>query len=232
MQIPLLKLEDSKLKACSYAMLALLVMALVWFLPFTHPVCEWLDRETFILLNKSLVGRKTWQQFWGVLNHPNENWLNLVVMVGINFYGVYKLPKNNKLKGIGLVLYFWAVFQLGLFLSHAFFGHSFLDINRESPSYLITPFVYLNEALNNPNIKIMSASSFPAGHAFVLIYWMLFTRTYVSGFLKFLTYFVAILLLFPRMISGAHWMSDIVFTTFLAYFWYAIADLFKPRKLK
>lgn len=230
MQIPLLDLKNPRISPCIYALMALLTISALWFLPITYNLCKWLDYQSFTFLNKSLVGRQTWQQFWGLLNHPNENWINLVVMVSINFTGIYLLSPNKRKCGLGYVLYYWAIFQIGMLVSHAIFGHSFLDINRESPTYVIQPFVLLNEALNNPDIKIMSASSFPAGHAFVLIYWLFFTKNYVTGILKFVTYFVAILLLFPRMISGAHWLTDIVFTIFFAYFWYTIAALFQPKK--
>ncbi len=202
----------------------LLVVAslLVYFMPALHQFWQQLDYTTYELLNRSLELSKAWQFFWGYLNHPNENWLNIVAMGTINIMAILALDKNRRPRAIAQVMYFWLFFQIVLlFTQKALIGG--LHIQRSSPSVIHYPWVILSETLNISNIKVYSHCSFPAGHALVLIYWAKFTWLYCNAKYSRLVSFVLILLLLPRLFSGAHWLSDIVFTYFYGLLWFNIA---------
>ena len=201
--------------------LLLIFLLTFWFLPLTHPFCRFVDEQAFIWLNQSLTWSKTWQYLWGYLNHPAENWLNLIVMLSINFLGVAALTPKDRSRALAMVLYFWFFFQLGLFCTHALFS-DLLAIERESASLVIKPFVKLSNAIG-VQVKDYSDNSFPAGHTFVLIFWANFTSLYAPKFYRYAAYFVAGLLCFPRLFTGAHWLSDIIFTVGYALVWFAWA---------
>ena len=203
------------------SMLLVVGCLLLWFLPLTSDLCRLIDRETFKFLNHTLTYSHAWQLWWGYLNHPYETWLNLIFMVTLNLVALYSLPAYKRPKAFAMLLYFWFFFQFVLLFTHKFFA-DFLDIHRDSPSLIITPFVVLSESLGM-HLKVASCHCFPAGHALVLVFWAKFTKLYAPRWINILAMITVIVLSLPRLFSGAHWLSDIIFTIFYALLWFNIA---------
>lgn len=196
----------------------------LWFVPTTHRICAYIDYQVYAALNQSLLHSHAWQLFWGYLNHPNETWLNIIFMAGINILGVSTLPKAQRKRAIIIVMYCWLSFQIVLYLTHKIFC-DWIEIQRNSPSIMIEPWVILSETLQIPNIKVYSHSSFPAGHILVLIYWSKFIDMYSKVNVRLIAYATVLILTMPRMISGAHWLSDVVFTIIYAMLWFQLFTL-------
>jgi membrane-associated phospholipid phosphatase len=194
----------------------------IWFLPLTHNLCVQIDTKAFHALNGSLQFSHLWQLLWGYLNHPNENWLNVVLMAGINIIGVFSLPPSRRPAALAGILYFWLFFQLALTTTHVIFS-DWLSVGRESPSLVLTPSVVLSDALNMPHLKVYSENSFPAGHTLVLFFWASFSVLYCKPWVRKIIYAMVIMFTLPRLFSGAHWLSDVVFTIFYALFWFELA---------
>ncbi len=193
-----------------------------WALPSSQTLCSMVDERTFFFLNSSLLYSREWQLLWGYLNHPNENWLNVCVMFGINIIGIFSLPKPQRRAGIVGVLYFWLFFQLVLLMTHCIFA-KWLVVQRASPSTIFTPLVILSDTLSMPDLKTVSYNCFPAGHAIVAVYWAKFTFLYSKPKVYPIVLATVAFLLLPRLFTGAHWLSDIVFSIFYALLWFAIA---------
>lgn len=203
---------------------SLLVVAclLLWFIPFTHNFCVSLDEKAFALLNGSLEYSHLWRLLWGYLNHPAESWLNVIFLLAINILGIFSLNPEKRQTALAGVVYFWLFFQVVLFVSHFIF-RDVLAMQRLSPSLVLTPKVILSEVLNIPTLKVASDNCFPAGHALVAIYWAKFSSAYAKVWVQKIIIIATILLILPRLFSGAHWLSDIVFTIFYALICYEIA---------
>lgn len=199
------------------------ILLFIWYLPATHDLCVFLDKQAFILLNGSLQYSRTWRLIWGYLNHPNEAWLNVIFMSCLNILGIFSLPKPRQFQATASVIYFWLFFQFVLFVTHQLFS-GWLMLQRLSPSLVLTPSVNLAEVLNLPMLKISSHNCFPAGHALVLIYWGRFSLLYSKGWLQKIIVATVIILLLPRLLSGAHWLSDIIFTSSYSLLWFNIAS--------
>lgn len=197
---------------------------LLWLHPYTNGYCVWLDHKTFEVLNSSLLYSHKWQLFWGYLNHPNENWLNIIVMAGINILGIYSLSSKERTEAFAKVAFFWIFFQLILLFTHKVFN-GLLDIQRVSPSLVITPWVVLSESLNISGLKVSSNCCFPSGHVLVAIFWARFTMLFSKKWLQPFVVTIAIMLILPRLFSGAHWLSDAVFTICYGLLWFKIAAL-------
>ncbi len=195
-----------------------------WHYPTTNFLCQYLDVKTFRLLNNSLLNSSSLQVFWGYLNHHHESWLNVCVMIAINITSIFMVAKYERKRNFSAILYFWLFFQIVLFITHFIFS-DLLNIRRLSPSMLYSPLAILSELLNNSNIKVFSTNCFPAGHALVAIYWANFSLRYTfNKLLKGLIILATALIILPRLYSGAHWLTDIVFTIFYALFWFYIAQ--------
>lgn len=211
-----------KIQQVTNHMLLVVAGLLVWFMPALHGWWQKLDFGTYAVLNQSLQYSRAWQLFWGYLNHPNESWINVVVMGAINILGVMTIAKEKRPRAIANVIYCWLFFQIVLLFTQKVLING-LNLQRFSPSMVQYPWVVLSEALNIPNIKVYSNSSFPAGHALVLIFWAKFISLYCNAQIKRLAIFTVILFTLPRLFSGAHWLSDILFTIFYALLWFKIA---------
>lgn len=57
-------------------------------------------------------------------------------------------------------------------------------------------------------IKDRSSRSFPGDHASVLLLWTAFLSLFTRGKRLLLVWLTGIFLLLPRLVAGAHWLSD------------------------
>ena len=210
-----------QLKSILLAFTAIIGSLALWFCPALQQYWINIDSNFFLMLNSTLAWHKSWQQICGWLNHPDESWLNLLFMLGVNLAAVFALAKNQRRQALVFVVYCWVFFQFGLLLSHFIFS-DLLALERASPSLVVSPSIKLSTLVAHP-VKDYSENSFPAGHTFVLIYWAGFTAAYAPKRFTVLTYIGVIALIFPRLISGAHWLSDVIFTIAISYAWLTLA---------
>lgn len=192
---------------------------------------NFIDAECFLFLNKNLLSNKFSQYFVGILSHKNESWINVIVIVGINIFSILmlnKTPNNARSKANAIVIYCWISFQIVLLINILIF-QKILHIHRDSPSVVIFGALRLSKILNNINIKDYSNNSFPAGHALVLIYWALFVNLYATSFIKIISWFICVLLILPRMITGAHWLSDTIFSLLLGWMYFNLSMWFANK---
>ncbi len=180
---------------------------------------KFLDLQCFLFLNGALHNKFA-QYFWGILSHKNESWINIIVMVAINFLAVFMIPQTKRLKAVAIIFYCWISFQVVLLVNILIF-QKILHIHRDSPSIVIDGAIRLSMILNNTNLKDYSNNSFPAGHTLALIYWALFLNLYATKKIKIISILVCILLIMPRMITGAHWLSDTICSLILGYMYFS-----------
>ena len=208
---------------------SLIVLSCLILLYFTFPeFFRIIDKYLFLFLNKYCLDNKLGQYVFGFLSHKNESWINVIVMLGINLLSIFLFFRINKQqvnKSIATILYCWLSFQVVLLFNYIVF-QKILQINRDSPSLIYNEAIRLSVALNNLNIKDYSNNSFPAGHALVLIYWILFVNLQGLRSIKIISLILGILFVLPRMVTGAHWFSDTVFSLLLGWIYFNISMWF------
>jgi len=201
----------------SYVILFFLILC--WKIPFSHDLLKTLDIAVFNSLNHSLLETSLGQWFWGILNHRLETKLNLLVAGLFNAWAIIatKDPVLRKTR-LKQTLYFWVCFQIGVMLLNGVFNH-WLHWERLSPSLVISSTIRLSDLWGDPNIKDSAEHSFPSGHAFAMFYWAFFTRLCVPKKMAFSALLFASFLSLPRLVSGAHWLSDAYFSILFAAIW-------------
>lgn len=217
-------------KSAFFKSLGILVILTIFYFNFKQ-YCYALDSWFFYFLNNNLLSHKPAQYLFGWLSHKNESWLNVVVMISIHILAIIwvnKVSTENmakmrikKYRPIALSCYCWLSFQIILLINHFIFN-KWLQINRSSPS-AIYPAIKLSVLLNNYNIKDVSNNSFPAGHALVVVYWWLFLRKYANTWMQVIAIIIGILFIIPRIVTGAHWMSDVIFSLILGWVYFNLA---------
>lgn len=205
---------------------------ILWMLPGTHDLLAWLDGQIFYTLNGTLTWGQLWQKFWGIFNLPIENKLGFFSAMGLQIIWWLRLPAQEKAPVGYKLLFFWAFFELAYKIKDPFF-ENFLGIKRLSPSLVFPDGIRLSQLLENSHIKDASKHSFPGGHAFFNVYWVLVSWNLIPKSHRIIVLSIAIFMCTPRLISGAHWFSDVVFSTFMAFLLYGIVDwLYEKLKLR
>jgi len=190
----------------------------LWFSPLQISLHK-LETQIFFFFNQTLT-IPYWQEFWGLLNHRSEGSINLILAACLNIMIIMKTPRPLQRKLIGQTLYFWLLFQLGFMLQRDL-SDAFINTPRFSPTLVCSPVLRLSTLLDNVRIKDASHNSFPGGHAFAMMYWGIFTYYIAPKRWGVLALFLGSFLCLPRLMSGAHWVSDVVFSILLAFVWFA-----------
>lgn len=178
------------------------------FIPLTKQGWEVVDVAFFKMINGSLRDRPLWQLFWALANHKLADWVeDLCVLCFFITYVRIAAPTLRLRKVAELlfcVLYIGAIiyFVNGYFRENA-------TIPRLSPTLVVEGSVRLSREIPWMSIKDGSVKSFPGDHGTTALLFAA-SFTYLAGWrLGILASLYAAFLCMPRLITGAHWFSDI-----------------------
>lgn len=184
-----------------------LLALLLWFTWVCAPFSEvWmvLDRSAFYLFNSFLESEHVWQMFWALANtHWFDN-ISMLLLAILVFWPGGMLPREHyKRLVIGLFASLFAAYFLKYIWGHA------LSLQRVSPSVILSPVILLPDVVPElGKIKYSSKNCFPGDHAAVIYTWLVFMLIYAKPNWRYLAIGVAGLLSLPRLVVGAHWLSD------------------------
>lgn len=178
-------------------------------MPVSRVWWDQLDVAVFKLLNGSLTYGGWWQTLWAL---GNIRWMDVVsgamlLTILVSWlWGRSRDVQNMKIATLGALLVFLVTIpQLSHMVIQDWFGYL-----RYSPSLVVDGALMLSKLVPALNAKDVSISSFPGDHAYTLFafmtfFWYLGPRRYAI-----LVSVLAIILMMPRMVGGAHWMTDSV----------------------
>ncbi len=179
------------------------------------------DISISLLINSTLSKKNWWTIYWGNMNSPVEQYASIssMVMISLVYIGLSKNKKNALSLVISMIFYLEVMLLIKFFVVRAF------NISRLSPSYVIPNYQLLSKILEDALIKDSSTRSFPGDHAMVMFFIVFYSRAFYSNKLKIVTLVVAIIFVTPRVVSGAHWPSDIIYTVAIVFFYVNILVL-------
>lgn len=187
---------------------ALLFASLFW--PFTRAYWEVVDVAFFKLINSTLRDRPIWQLFWALANHKLADWFeDLCVLCFFITYVKQAVPELRKRKVAELIFIIAYIGAIIYFINRMLFRET-LSIPRLSPTLVVDDSVRLSEEIPWMSIKDDSSKSFPGDHGTTAL---LFAAgfSYLAGWrLGILATLYAAFLCMPRLITGAHWFSDVI----------------------
>ena len=159
------------------------------------------DSGAFWAFNNSLLWGETWQTIWGVANNRA---FDIVAAVGIVipfFYYGYKQENWKLSKTFSILILAGLVVVITTSLGKE------IPIERESPTRHFQDSVKLTELVSFKT-KDSSGDSFPGDHGATLVIFAGFAFFYLSLSYGFLVASLATFFAFPRVMVGAHWVSD------------------------
>jgi membrane-associated phospholipid phosphatase len=87
--------------------------------------------------------------------------------------------------------------------------HLIFSDGRLSPSLVLEPVYKLTELVPWITAKDASSRSFPGDHATVLLLFSVFMHVFCGKSYKLL-YLLVVIFTLPRLVSGAHWLTDVL----------------------
>jgi len=187
----------------------LLAILLVWTW-LTPSLMFWtdLDDTVFFLTNAWLnEDREGWVLFVATTNHRLFDVFSFLVLLAIYIWAINRDPNPHQRMlrwgGIGLTMLLSAVFIAQGFRMAVPYGHPSPTLVHES-AYLVSEMVDFST-------KDSSANSFPGDHGVNLFLFSAFMWHFAGLRVMLVSAVFAVLLSAPRILSGAHWFSDIFF---------------------
>ncbi len=186
----------------------LVVAAVLLFLSWEFKWPDWrsLDEFAFFNLNGLLENSPSHQKFWAIANHRAFD-LASAILVGL-LYLQWSFSDSRKYTAQRLGLFFFLlIFSLIVLEISKFVLDSY---QRISPSLELKPAHRLSLLIPDIKAKDSSGNSFPGDHGMVLSLWTGYFFIYAGKTRGFLVLIIAILFTMPRVVSGAHWLTDII----------------------
>lgn len=167
----------------------------------------WVDEQFYFLVNGSVAAPGLWQELAAFSNTKLFDKLSTFLLAGILFAYMVLGPRSNFAAraavtcfiGVYLLLMTWGRRELGLF-----------EYDRHSPSMVLEPFNNLRETYPDMRPKVTSSNAFPSDHGIACIFFLALIWRYTGAKVAMAVLFLLPVFVFPRLIGGAHWLTDIV----------------------
>ena len=173
-----------------------------WLLEPTRSLWLALDERVFWALNETLGKGETWQIFWAVANNRAVDIVAALCMIGI--FAVFVLRKGRDrtdvFVAVGLLL-------TGLIYSASQIAGAIM-IERPSPTMVHPDALRLSQLVSWIPTKDISGDGFPGDHAVVLLISAGIFTYYLPRAYAVAAWVLAVVFIIPRIVSGAHWLTD------------------------
>ncbi len=194
----------------SHILVAILLASL--FLESTRFIWVPLDTFAFRFLNSWIKENVFFQTFWALANHRWADWVEDICFVLIFSWIILATPKEKRLQKSAECLFILLYSVFVILISNELLFRGLLHIERKSPTLVLDSYVFLPEKVTWLKVKAKSLKSFPGDHATTAILSMVgfyyLARNKLSIQITAICY--GIFLFLPRLIVGAHWLTDIV----------------------
>ncbi len=207
-----------------HALVAILLFTL--FFPPTKGVWRALDTSFFHLINSTLDGPVWWQTLWALANHPLADWFEDLCILGFFAHYVAKGMRFARSRRIAELIVCTLYSAAIIYFFNRILVRDHIHFYWPSPSALFEGAVRLSEQIPWIDIKETSQKSFPGDHATTALLFAAFYAHLAKGKSALAAALYTALLCFPRLITGAHWLSDILVGTtsivlfFLSYLFF------------
>ena len=168
--------------------------------------------EGFFKFLKSLIQNSPfWQNFWAMANHRGADFLEDGIFIAFFIWVLKTTAPTERREKAAEFLFFLLYSAAIILLVNDFIFRQCLHIKRQSPSLIFNSMERLSEQVSWLKVKDKAGNSFPADHATTAL-------LFISSFLylsrkkriRIAAISYGIFLCIPRLIAGAHWLSDIL----------------------
>ncbi len=169
-----------------------------------------IDTSFFRLVNEPLRDSHLLRTFWAMANHTLADWVEDLFILGFCTLAIWKCQKGAKLKRGAQFFFCLILTALTILLVNRLFCRDFLRLRRASPSLVLDQVVDISHYISWIRFKVHSSKSLPGDHATTALMFAISYAYLVRGRLGLLALLYGAFLCLPRLIVGAHWLSDII----------------------
>lgn len=185
--------------------LAAFLLGSLFFPPFDG-LWQRFDLAVFRLTNESLAWGYPWQVIWALTNHRAFDAVAGSVFMVIFLFFIFRgrgLEVRCIRLAAGAFIFAWTVMVLDFSSDWVF------NFRHPSPTLVMEGALRLSELVPWVKLKDASGASFPGDHGTALIMFTVLTGFYAGWRLGGIAALAAVFFVLPRLMSGAHWFSDV-----------------------
>lgn len=189
-------------------LIIVLLIWLSWLSPATRPLWDFLDQKTFNFLNSWVHHNSFWQNFWAFTGTRAMDWIHDVIMLLFFFFSIKWAGEALKMRKVAELIFSILFIALVICMVNGILFPEFIHMPRKSPTMVDKEAFRLGSVIDWVKVKDHSRKSFPGDHATTatlfasLIFYLMGKR---AGLLATL---YAIFFCLPRLVAGAHWLTD------------------------
>lgn len=184
-------------------------LVIAWLVPPSSNWLQDLDHAVFRLLNGTLVWGPAWQRICAWSNHRIFDLVSGLTMLLILLPYLWQLRRATILLPIYTLLAMGGVIGVVRALLGELLILRILGYHRASPSLILEPCHRLSQLVPDVHAKDASPWSFPGDHGLVLFSIAIFMTSQTKAWSRWLAWGTAIMFSLPRLLSGAHWGTDL-----------------------
>ncbi|POP47838.1 hypothetical protein CHU32_01480 [Superficieibacter electus] len=184
------------------------VLFLCWYLPVNHGLWFTLDSAIFHFFNRPLAHHRAWVWFLAITNNRAFDGCSLLAMgtLMLRFWLRGAPSERRRIVIIGLVMLLTAIIVNQL-------AQALMPVKRASPTLFFHDALRVSDFLPL-STKDASKDSFPGDHGMMLLIFCSFMWRYFGQKTCQLALLIFVIFAFPRVMIGAHWLTDIVIGSF------------------
>lgn len=180
-----------------------IALFLSWYLPDNHGFWFGPDSQIFFFFNQHLGSSRFFLYLVAITNNRAFDAASLLCMglLYLSFFIHEDGRGRRRMLLLGVVILFSAVVLNQL-------GH-LLPVSRPSPTRLFDN-VNLVSEMTGFNTKDGSTDSFPGDHGMMLLIFACYMLRYFTVRSFFIALVIFVIFILPRIMIGAHWVTDII----------------------
>ena len=184
--------------------LIIAILYLTWLIPPFSAAWQWIDVKAYPLLASLLTPNPTIRGFWAICNSPWIDWFHDIIIASFLIYYIFKGPKLKRLANVLTAILFAALIITVVNRVHP------TRVQRKSPTkvYKWTA-PRLSKEVTWVKVKDKSSASFPSDHAVTALLFVGIIFILMGPRMGLLASYYGIFFILPRLVVGAHWLSDI-----------------------
>jgi Kdo2-lipid A phosphotransferase len=174
-----------------------------WFMEPTRSLWLFTDDRVFWLFNDSLkTGSDSWRMLWALTNHRLFDAISAGLLVT-----VFLVSARRK----GRASWHWHAAVIAVTVVAAVIGTRIghlIPVERPSATMVYDHVFRLSSWATGFNTKDISYSTFPGDHGMVALIGFGYAFHYLGRGYAWAAFAAGLVIVLPRLVGGAHWLSD------------------------
>lgn len=188
--------------------LFILAIFVSWLSPQGRPYWDMLDLKAFTFFNSWVHHSPFWQGFWAFTGSKIMDWIHDIVMISFFFLAIKWSTKELKMRKVAELIFSALLIGCMIWIVTGSIFSKMIHLPRYSPTLVANEAFRLSAAVDWIKVKDQSRRSFPGDHGITAILFAALVFHLMGKRMGLIAIFYAIFFCLPRLVAGAHWLTD------------------------